>query len=32
VFPKDGKTFDALFAAADARMYRGKFARARRLG
>ena len=32
VFPKDGKTFDALFATADARMYRGKFSRARRLG
>lgn len=32
VFPKDGNTFEALFAAADARMYRGKFARARRLG
>jgi diguanylate cyclase (GGDEF)-like protein len=26
VFPEDGTTFEALFAAADARMYRGKFA------
>jgi diguanylate cyclase (GGDEF)-like protein len=26
VFPEDGTTFEALFANADARMYRGKFA------
>ena len=32
VFPKDGKTFDALFARADERMYRGKFARVSRIG
>ena len=30
VFPDDGTTFDALFAAADSRMYSGKFARATR--
>ena len=32
VFPEDGTTFEALFANADARMYRGKFARVSRLG
>ena len=32
VFPEDGTTFEALFAAADARMYRGKFARVSRTG
>jgi len=30
VFPDDGTSFDALFAAADARMYSGKFSRATR--
>ena len=32
VFPEDGTTYEALFANADARMYRGKFARVSRLG
>jgi diguanylate cyclase (GGDEF)-like protein len=32
VFPEDGTSFDALFATADARMYRGKFARVSRTG
>ena len=32
VFPDDGTTFEALFAAADARMYSGKFGRATRTG
>lgn len=32
VFPDDGTTFDALFAAADSRMYRSKFARVSRIG
>jgi diguanylate cyclase (GGDEF)-like protein len=30
VFPDDGSTFEALFAAADARMYNSKFSRAAR--
>jgi len=32
MFPEDGTTFEALFAAADARMYSGKLARATRIG
>jgi diguanylate cyclase (GGDEF)-like protein len=32
VFPEDGTTFEQLFANADARMYRGKFARLSRIG
>ena len=32
MFPDDGTTFEALFAAADARMYSGKLARATRIG
>jgi diguanylate cyclase (GGDEF)-like protein len=32
MFPEDGKTFEALFAAADARMYSSKPARVSRIG
>ena len=32
MFPDDGTTFEALFAAADARMYSAKFARVTRIG
>ncbi len=32
MFPDDGTTFEALFAAADARMYSSKLARATRIG
>ena len=32
MFPDDGTTFEALFAAADARMYSGKLARVTRIG